>query len=104
MFWRRGSPPLLAYEMFGGIINTGGSSDVLHFQTRTQKVIYTGTVFLPVSSALNPLILYHLNPISIGIQNKCDVVHPSISQTLLKVHLQRLEAVARSREVVNRDT
>lgn len=94
--------------MVGGIINTG-SSDVLHFQTWTQKLYIAlyfelYTVFLPVPSALNPLVLHHFNPISIGIQNKCDVVHPPISQALLKVHLQRLEAVARSGEVINRDT
>lgn len=67
-------------------------------------VIQVRTAFLPVSSTLNSLILHHLNPISIGIQNKCDIVHPPISQALLKVHFQRLKAVARSREVINRDT
>ena len=59
---------------------------------------------LPISGTLDSLVLHYLDPISIGIQNKCDVVHAPVSQALLKVHLQRLEAVARSLKVVNRDT
>jgi hypothetical protein len=70
---------------------------------------YIGLIFwllllLPVGCPLDSLVLYHFNPISIGIQNKRNVVHPPIGQTLLEVHLEGLETVACSLEIIHRDT
>lgn len=56
---------------------------------------------LPVGGALDPLVLDHLDPVSIWIQKERHIVHPTVSQTLLEVDLERFEALAGRLEVVD---
>lgn len=58
----------------------------------------------PVGSALDALVLDHLNPISIGVQNESDILHHAIGETLLEVHIEGLEPVACRLEIVDGDT
>ena len=67
-------------------------------------LVYLDLYYLPVGCALDLLVLHNLNPISIGIQDKCNVVHPPVGQALLEVDVECLEAVARGLEVIHRDT
>jgi hypothetical protein len=48
--------------------------------------------------------LNHLNPVVIGIQDKSNVVHAAIGQTLLEGDIDRVKPVARGLEVIDRDT
>ena len=58
----------------------------------------------PLSPLLQSLILNNLNPISIRIQQKCHILHPPISKSLLPVNLQIIESLTRSIEIVNANT
>jgi hypothetical protein len=59
---------------------------------------------LPVGGALDPLVLNHLNPVIVGIQDESDVVHATVSQTLLEGDINGVKPVAGRLEVVDRDT
>lgn len=42
----------------------------------------------PVAASLDCLVLDHFNPVAIRIQDESNVLHPSIGETLLPVHVQ----------------
>lgn len=56
---------------------------------------------LPVGGALDALVLDHLNPVVVGIQDESDVVHTSVSQALLEGDIDRVKPVAGRLEVIN---
>lgn len=60
-------------------------------------------MLLPVGGALDTLILNHLDPVPIRIQQECHVVHPTVSQALLEINVQRLEAIASGLKIIDRD-
>jgi hypothetical protein len=57
----------------------------------------------PVGGALDSLILDHLDPVSIGVQDERDVLHHAIGKTLLERYLKGLEAVAGALQIVGGD-
>lgn len=102
--------------------STGSAYDTMHDKPDPQRVsistqrvwgiscnfafaIYNSfTMVLHVRGALDALVLDHLDPVSIRVQHKGDVVHAAVSQTLLEIDLERLEAVTCGLEVVDGDT
>ena len=60
--------------------------------------------YLPVAGALERLVLNHLNPVVVRIEDKRYVPHATIGQALLPVDIQALEAIASGIEVINGDT
>lgn len=68
------------------------------------KVFLGLSLRLKVLFAAELLILNNLNPVSIWVQNKSNVLHTAICQSLLPVDIQSLEALTRGVDVVNRDT
>jgi hypothetical protein len=57
----------------------------------------------PIGAVPELLILNNLNPISIRIQDKGDVLHAAIRKSLLPVYLLILKALAGSIKIINRD-
>lgn len=53
---------------------------------------------------LKRLVLDHLNPVVVRVEDKCHVPHATVSKALLPVDIQTLEAVTGGIEVINRDT
>lgn len=60
--------------------------------------------YLPVRGALDALVLDHLNPVVVRIQDKGDVAHATVSQALLEGNIDRVKSVAGRLEVIDRDT
>jgi hypothetical protein len=60
--------------------------------------------YLPVRGALDALVLDHLNPVVVRIQDKGDVAHATVSQALLEGNIGRVKSVAGRLEVIDRDT
>lgn len=56
---------------------------------------------LPVGGALDPLVLDHLNPVVVGIQDESNVVHTPISQALLEGNINRVKPGAGRLEVID---
>lgn len=72
---------------------------------RNYTVAHLSTAaFLKVCLASKLLVLDNLNPVTIGVQQKRDVLHPSICQSLLPANLEILEPLAGGIQVINRDT
>lgn len=61
-------------------------------------------VHLPIRSTLDALVLDHLDPVAIRIQQESHIVHPTVGQALLEVDLEQLEPLASLLEVIDRDT
>lgn len=59
---------------------------------------------LPVAAPLQRLVLNHLNPVVVWVQDKRHRSHPAVSQTLLPVNIQALETITGGTQVVNGDT
>jgi hypothetical protein len=59
---------------------------------------------LEVGLLREPLVLDDLNPVSIRVQDECNVLHAAVGQPLLPVDVERLETGAGGVEVVDRDT
>lgn len=59
--------------------------------------------FFDVSGLFNRLLANNLNPISIGVQGKCNVLHASIGELLLELVPSILDALAGGLEVVDGD-
>jgi hypothetical protein len=59
---------------------------------------------LEVVLARERFVLDNLDPVTIRVQQKSDVLHPSISEPLLESGLLNLKLRARCLEVVHRDT
>ena len=59
---------------------------------------------LPVAGALQRLVLNHLNPVVVRVEDKGHGFHAAISQALLPVDIQALETFAGSIEVVDGNT
>lgn len=64
----------------------------------------TLTGYLPIAGTFQRLVLDHLDPIAIRVKNESHILHPPVCQTLLPVHIERLEPITGSIEIVNRDT
>lgn len=58
----------------------------------------------PFASALQSLILNDLDPVTIWVKHKGDILHSAISQPLLPVNAEIIEASTSSVEVVDGDT
>ena len=54
--------------------------------------------------AFQVLVLNNLNPIAVWVINEGNSPHPTVSQTLLPVNIQGLEAVASRMQIVDRNT
>lgn len=79
-------------------------------QSRTRKTQPPPSQFcgskvvdLEVLLASELLILHNLDPIVVGVQQESDVLHAAVSETLLPVALQVLEAGAGGIDVVDSD-
>ena len=59
---------------------------------------------LEVVLAGKRLILDNLNPVSIGIKNKGDILHPAIREPLLPVDVQAFKASTRRIQVIDGNT
>lgn len=49
------------------------------------------------------VVLHNLNPVTVGVQQECNIAHAAIRQPLLPVALEVLESLASSVQVVNRN-
>lgn len=60
--------------------------------------------YLPVAGALERLVLNHLNPVVVRVEDKRYVPHATIGQALLPVDILAFEAITGGIEVINRNT
>lgn len=71
---------------------------------QTSRTRIKKAAFLKVCLASKLLVLDNLNPVTIGVQQKRDVLHSSICQSLLPANLKILKPLAGGIQVINRDT
>lgn len=70
----------------------------------TNHAVRIQVSLLDISSLLDRLLPDNLNPVSIRVQDKSDVVHPTISELLLELIPSILNPLAGRLNMVNRDT
>jgi hypothetical protein len=61
-------------------------------------------MYLEVLLARKPLVLDNLNPVTIGVQQKGNVLHAPVCESLLPADILILKSLASSFEIVNRNT
>lgn len=61
-------------------------------------------MYLEVLLARKLLVLDNLNPVTIGVQQKGNVLHASVCESLLPADILILKSLASSFEIVDRNT
>lgn len=72
-----------------------------YFENARQPAVSTDA--LEVVLATEPLVLDDFNPVSVRVQKERNILHPAVSQPLLPGHIQVLESLTGSLEVIDRD-